>query len=40
MFSLDGYGIAVLGYLGLLVGVGVMTSKLVQKSSHKYMVAG
>jgi solute:Na+ symporter, SSS family len=34
------YGIAVIGFLILSLGVGVMTSRLVKKSSKRYMVAG
>jgi SSS family solute:Na+ symporter len=36
----DGYGIAVIGFLALSLIVGVLTSKLVKKSSKRYMVAG
>ncbi|HXV45779.1 MAG TPA: sodium:solute symporter family protein [Nitrososphaera sp.] len=34
------YGIAVIGFLILSLGVGVMTSRLVKKSSKRYMIAG
>jgi Na+/proline symporter len=34
------YGIAVIGFLILSLGVGIMTSRLVKKSSKRYMVAG
>lgn len=34
------YGIAVIGFLILSLGVGVMTSRLVKKSSKRFMVAG
>jgi Na+/proline symporter len=34
------YGIAVVGFLVLSLGVGVMTSRLVKKSSKRYMIAG
>jgi len=37
---LDGYGIAVLSFMGLVLAVGIMTSVLVKKSSKRYMVAG
>src|SRR5215510_14648984 len=40
MAGLDGYGIAIIGFLALSLGVGVMTSRLVKKSSKRYMVAG
>lgn len=40
MAVLDGYGIAVIGFLALSLVVGVMTSRLVKKSSKRYMVAG
>jgi SSS family solute:Na+ symporter len=40
MAVLDGYGIAIIGFLILSLGVGVMTSRLVKKSSKRYMVAG
>jgi Na+/proline symporter len=34
------YGIAVIGFLILSLGVGVMTSRMVKKSSKRYMIAG
>jgi Na+/proline symporter len=34
------YGIAVIGFLILSLGVGIMTSRLVKKSSKRYMIAG
>jgi solute:Na+ symporter, SSS family len=37
---LDGYGIAVLSFIGLVLTVGILTSFLVKKSSRRYMVAG
>jgi solute:Na+ symporter, SSS family len=37
---IDAYGIAVIGFLALSLIVGVLTSKLVKKSSRRYMVAG
>lgn len=37
---IDGYGIAVLSFMGLVLAVGIMTSVLVKKSSKRYMVAG
>ncbi|MBA3749581.1 MAG: hypothetical protein H0X03_01545, partial [Nitrosopumilus sp.] len=40
MAILDGYGIAVLSFMGLVLTVGVLTSFLVKKSSKRYMVAG
>src|SRR5919199_2463160 len=40
MAGIDGYGIAVLAFLGLSVMVGTLTAKLVKKSSRRYMVAG
>ena len=40
MAVLDGYGIAIIGFLILSLGVGVMTSRLVKKSSKRYMIAG
>jgi solute:Na+ symporter, SSS family len=36
----DGYGIAVIGFLVLSLVVGTLTSRLVKKSSKRYMVAG
>jgi Na+/proline symporter len=40
MVVLDGYGAAVIGFLILSLGVGVMTARLVKKSSKRYMIAG
>ena len=40
MAVLDGYGIAVIAFLALTVIVGVLSGKLVQKSSRRLMVAG
>src|ERR671929_842097 len=40
MASLDGYGIAVLAFLALSLIVGTLTSRLVRKSSRRYMIAG
>ena len=40
MASLDGYGIAVLAFLALSLTVGTLTSRLVKKSSKRFMVAG
>ena len=40
MAALDGYGIAVLAFLALSLTVGTLTSRLVKKSSKRYMVAG
>lgn len=40
MAVLDGYGIAVIGFLALSLAVGVMTSRLVKKSSKRFMIAG
>jgi SSS family solute:Na+ symporter len=36
----DGYGIAVIGFLVLSLVVGTLTSRLVKRSSKRYMVAG
>jgi len=38
--GLDGYGIAVLAFLGVSLTVGTLTSRLVKKSSKRFMVAG
>jgi len=38
--SLDGYGIAVIAFLALSLIVGTLTSRLVRKSSKRYMIAG
>jgi solute:Na+ symporter, SSS family len=40
MVVLDGYGIAVLAFLGLSLAVGTLTSRLVRKSSKRFMIAG
>ena len=40
MASLDGYGIAVIAFLALSLIVGTLTSRLVRKSSKRYMIAG
>src|SRR5918999_722235 len=40
MAGLDGYGIAVLAFLALSIIVGTLTSRLVKKSSRRFMVAG
>ena len=40
MAGLDGYGIAVIGFLALTLTVGILTNRLVKKSSRRYMVAG
>jgi len=40
MAGLDGYGIAVIGFLILTLTVGILTNRLVKKSSRRYMVAG
>ncbi|HEY9387677.1 MAG TPA: sodium:solute symporter family protein [Nitrososphaeraceae archaeon] len=37
---MDGYGIAVLAFLGLSLAVGTLTSRLVRKSSKRFMIAG
>src|SRR5919197_2100523 len=36
----DGYGIAVIGFLILSIVVGTLTSRLVRKSSKRYIIAG
>jgi len=38
--GLDGYGIAVIAFLAASLIVGTLTSKLVKKSSKRYMIAG
>jgi Na+/proline symporter len=38
--GLDGYGIAVIAFLALSLIVGILTSRLVRKSSKRYMIAG
>src|SRR5919197_2824518 len=40
MVELSGYGIAVIAFLALSITVGILTVKLVKKSSKRYMVAG
>src|SRR5919108_3678616 len=40
MAGLDAYGIAVLLFLALSLTVGTLTSRLVRKSSRRYMIAG
>src|ERR671913_2105381 len=40
MASLDGYGIAILAFLALSLTVGTLTSRLVKKSSKRFMIAG
>ncbi len=40
MAQLDGFGIAIIGFLILTITVGVLTHRLVKKSSRRYMVAG
>src|ERR671915_2160641 len=40
MAGLDGYGIAVLAFLALSLTVGTLTSRLVKKSSKRFIVAG
>jgi SSS family solute:Na+ symporter len=40
MAALDGYGIAVLAFLALSLTVGTLTSRLVKKSSKRFMIAG
>ena len=40
MALLDGYGIAVIAFLAVSLIVGTLTSRLVKKSSKRYMVAG
>jgi solute:Na+ symporter, SSS family len=40
MAVLDGYGIAVLAFLAVSLTVGTLTSRLVKKSSKRFMVAG
>ena len=40
MAGLDGYGIAVIAFLALSLIVGILTSRLVRKSSKRYMIAG
>ena len=40
MAGLDGYGIAVLAFLAVSLVVGTLTSKLVKRSSKRFMIAG
>src|SRR5215210_1471633 len=40
MAGLDGYGIAILAFLALSLTVGTLTSRLVKKSSKRFMIAG
>ena len=40
MAELDGFGIAIIGFLVLSIVVGTLTHRLVKKSSRRYMVAG
>jgi SSS family solute:Na+ symporter len=40
MAGLDGYGIAVIAFLAASLIVGILTSRLVKKSSKRYMIAG
>ena len=40
MVSLDWYGVGVIAFLAVSLVVGTLTSKLVKKSSKRYMVAG
>jgi solute:Na+ symporter, SSS family len=40
MAGLDGYGIAVLAFLAVSLTVGTMTSRLVKRSSKRFMIAG
>jgi solute:Na+ symporter, SSS family len=40
MATLDWYGIAVIAFLGLSLVVGTLASKLVKRSSKRYMIAG
>lgn len=40
MAGLDGYGIAIIAFLGLSLAVGTLSSRFVKKSSKRYMVAG
>lgn len=38
--ALDAYGIAIIAFLILVLSIGISTSKLIKKSSKRYMVAG
>jgi solute:Na+ symporter, SSS family len=40
MVVLDGYGVAIIGFLALSLVVGILTSRLVKSSSKRFMVAG
>ncbi|HEX9678238.1 sodium:solute symporter family protein [Nitrososphaera sp.] len=40
MAQLDGYGIAIIAFLGLSLAVGTLSSRFVKKSTKRYMVAG
>lgn len=40
MASLDWYGVGVIAFLAASLVVGTLTSRLVKKSSRRYMVAG
>src|SRR3990172_1810713 len=40
MAELDGFGIAIIGFLVLSIVVGTLTHRLVKKSSRRFMVAG
>ena len=40
MAELTAYGVAIIGFLALSLIVGVLTSRLVKKSSKRYMIAG
>lgn len=40
MASLDWYGVGVIAFLAASLVVGTLTSRLVKKSSKRYMVAG
>src|SRR5918996_3984728 len=40
MAGLDGYGIAVLAFLAVSLTVGTLTSRLIKKSSRRFMIAG
>src|ERR671912_134970 len=40
MAGLDGYGIAIIAFLALSLTVGTLTSRLIKKSSRRFMIAG
>ena len=40
MVSLDWYGVGVIAFLAASLVVGTLTSRLVKKSSRRYMIAG